>query len=163
MAFLHVQFSVAAAIGFGAGIARTNKKKGVLFKCISILGACLIGLGYTLNSYFVQTSKHGDTTSIRLSFLPLMAGTALMSTSLPNFVAYSELLRGRIPYLPPHRCASHSPVCSPPAHLTLQLSFRDTDDPWWPCAVLLRGLVPSLLVGSAESMRNGSKASTLPS
>lgn len=95
--------SVAAAIGFGAGIARTNKKKGILFKCISITGACFIGLGYTLNSLFVQTAKHGDTTKIRLSFLPLMVGTALMSISLPNFVAYSELLRGRIPYLPPHR------------------------------------------------------------
>lgn len=74
-----------------------------MFKAISISGACFIGLGYVLNQVFVSTASHGDRTNIRLSFIPLTLGTALMSISLPNFCAYSELQRGRIPWVPVHR------------------------------------------------------------
>jgi len=89
------------AFGFGAACHRITSTRGILFKCISILAALLIASGYAINQYFVST--HRDLLDIRLSFFPLFLGAALLVISISNFFAYTELVRGRTPYLPAER------------------------------------------------------------
>ncbi|KNZ50920.1 hypothetical protein VP01_4175g1 [Puccinia sorghi] len=89
------------AFGFGAACHRIDSARGILFKCISILAALLIAIGYATNQYFV--SSHRDLLDIRLSFFPLFFGAALLVISISNFFAYTELVRGTTPYLPAER------------------------------------------------------------
>lgn len=89
------------ALGFGAACSRIDKKRGILFKCISITAALLIAAGYAINQYYVST--HHSLMDIRLSFLPLFFGASLLVISLSNFTAYTELVRGVTPGVPLER------------------------------------------------------------
>lgn len=89
------------AFGFGAACHRIDKVRGILFKCISILAAILIAVGYAVNQYYVST--HHELLDIRLSFFPLFFGAALLVISISNFFAYTELVRGPTPGLPRER------------------------------------------------------------
>jgi len=149
---------VAAAIGFGSCVSRINKKRGLALKCVSISGALLIGLGYAINSYLVATSTLSH---IRLSFLPLLAGTALMSISLPNFTAYTELARGRIPFIPKDKRAVVALACSSPAIGSLFAGWVTGEHSEWPPAfnaAVLTFSIALLLVGVSLNWSNALKA-----
>ncbi|CAH7670739.1 hypothetical protein PPACK8108_LOCUS5466 [Phakopsora pachyrhizi] len=86
---------ILAALGFGAGLGRCSRKWGWILKLTSIFAGTLIAIGYALNEYYVSTN--GSLTAIRLSFFPLFFGAAILVITLPNFTAYTELVRGRMP------------------------------------------------------------------
>ncbi|KAH9825329.1 hypothetical protein DFH28DRAFT_22758 [Melampsora americana] len=84
---------VIAALGFGAAITRVHVKMGWTIKALAILAGSLIALGDGLAQYYYSTTD--DTKSIRLCIFPLVIGTSILAITLPNFVAYTELYRGR--------------------------------------------------------------------
>lgn len=89
------------AFGFGAACSAIDKRRGILFKCISISSAVFIAIGYALNQYWI--SKRRSLVDIRLSFLPLFLGGSLLVVSSANFTAYTELSKGRTTFIPIER------------------------------------------------------------
>lgn len=84
---------LTASLGFGAAITRVNLKMGWTIKSLAILAGSLIALGDGLAQYYY--SINDNTQSIRLCIFPLVLGSGILAITLPNFVAYTELHRGR--------------------------------------------------------------------
>ncbi|KAA1076361.1 hypothetical protein PGT21_004143 [Puccinia graminis f. sp. tritici] len=80
---------IIVAFGFGAACSKIDKTRGILFKCCSVSSAIFIAAGYALNQYYV--SERRSLLDIRLSFIPLFFGGALLVVSTSNFTAYTEL------------------------------------------------------------------------
>lgn len=123
---------VAAALGFGAAASMINKRWGIIFKCFSIGGAIFISIGYALKQYFVSDDK--PIFSIRLSFIPLALGTAMMGISLPNFTAYTELYRGRIVWFPIRHRHLIALLCLSPSMGILFGGWISAEVAHWPIA-----------------------------
>lgn len=69
---------------------------------------------------------------IRLSFLPLVVGTGMLCISLPNFTAYTELVRGRLPFIPPHNRPLAAMFCFSPAIGCLFAMYITEEKGQWP-------------------------------
>ncbi|KAA1132722.1 hypothetical protein PGTUg99_019167 [Puccinia graminis f. sp. tritici] len=89
---------IIVAFGFGAACSKIDKTRGILFKCCSVSSAIFIAAGYALNQYYV--SERRSLLDIRLSFIPLFFGGALLVVSTSNFTAYTELVKGVTPFVP---------------------------------------------------------------
>jgi hypothetical protein len=122
-----------------------------------LTGAATIGGAYTLNSYFVATrgsQTANDLLPGRLTFLMLSLGTGLMCISLPNFVAYNELARGRVAFIPLRHRSVIALGCMSPSLGMLFGGWVTGEHSKWPTAfnaALLTFSIALAVVGVAIS------------
>ncbi|KAH9816621.1 hypothetical protein DFH28DRAFT_891197 [Melampsora americana] len=136
---------IFASLGFGASITRVFPLFGWTMKVNSITAASLITAGDAISQYYFTTAD--EIKSIRAAFVPLTIGTALLAISLPNFVAFTELYRGRIIGIPYERRPLVSLCCLGIANGLLFGGWVSGEHADWPPAFNLAIMTSAISVG----------------
>lgn len=136
---------IFASLGFGASITRVFLLFGWTMKATSISAATLITAGDAISQYYFTTGDRVK--SIRATFAPLAVGTALLAISLPNFVAYTELYRGRTIGIPLKKRPLVSLCCIGIANGLLFGGWVSGEHSDWPPAFNLAIMTAAIAVG----------------
>ncbi|EGG06834.1 uncharacterized protein MELLADRAFT_71849 [Melampsora larici-populina 98AG31] len=136
---------IFASLGFGASITRVFLLFGWTMKATSISAASLITAGDAISQYYYSTGD--QVKSIRVTFVPLAIGTALLAISLPNFVAYTELYRGRTIGIPYHKRPLVALCCLGTANGLLFGGWVSGEHADWPPAFNLAIMTAAISVG----------------
>ncbi|KAG0150815.1 hypothetical protein CROQUDRAFT_652080 [Cronartium quercuum f. sp. fusiforme G11] len=136
---------IIASLGFGSAVTRVYFRFGWTLKVISISAASLITIGDAISQYYFSSGAR--VRLIRLTFLPLAVGTSLLAISLPNFVAYTELHRGRIIVIPYSRRPLAALICLGLANGMMFGGWVSGEHANWPPAFNLVIMTAAIAVG----------------